>query len=50
MMSRSARSQQPTADRTDAPDAMSDDARSRYRTFLIVWFGQLISLPAPSPW
>ena len=44
-MPSSADSQQPTA---NGGDAASGDARQRYRTFLIVWFGQLVSLVGSS--
>jgi len=33
---------------SEAGAVMSDEARARYRTFLIVWFGQLVSLVGSS--
>ena len=41
------RSQTPDAS-SEAGVVMSDEARGRYRTFLIVWFGQLVSLVGSS--
>jgi DHA3 family macrolide efflux protein-like MFS transporter len=46
-MSNTADNEQPTSDTketgTDSP-ALTGDARDRYRTFLVVWFGQVVSL------